>query len=330
MSENSPTGDNNSRTPSATDSNMDLTTVAIVTPAVVPYEMRNAEEYHNVILARSQQYSNGVRRYAEAVLANHLLTERLDAIQLECEQEEEKARLQLEITTAEKRKTGAKLTQINAERERIEAEGERMEAERKKVEAEIKVREKENALKQMPAIPPPIATPPAASSSAQAPSTSTNTQGPSSSEQSASQSATQSAPAAQAQAQAVQTPTQPPRNPFAQSTLNTASPSTQATTAGPSGTNSLAPSSQTPAPAVAAPQNATQPPTRFSDMVDQPGTEKYISIHIQLKMLRQQVKPKGKQNTSPFKDEAMRQISAIRIALGQLSTSGNNAHIVST
>ncbi|KUJ19648.1 GLE1-domain-containing protein [Mollisia scopiformis] len=315
MSENSPTGDKTPPLPTSANA-------IIMAPIMVPYELRNAEAVHDQMLRDSKNYSDNLRKGAEQFLTNYLLEEQLKAIKLETEAAEEKAKLQEDIILEQKRIQDAEARVLNAQRELRESERKRREAEVKAREAEVKAREAENAVKRMPAVPPRVATPPPATST----TTSANT----------TQTPVAKSPAEAATSQ----PAQPPHNPFAQVKPPTTQSSVESAATPPaSAPNPSAPAaSSTPAPPQSALQHvpipsqpsagtANQPATSFSDMVDGPETQKYISVHLQLKMLRKQVKPKGKANTSPLKDVAMKQGADIRVALGQLSIGNKNANV---
>lgn len=297
MSEHTPTGDPKSPPPENT------TTPINMLPLTIPYELRNAEAIHNAMLQESKAYHDNLRRKAEDFLAQHLLTERLKAVKLEGEQKEAKAKLERDILLQQKKAD-------EAETSLLLAAAERNEADKKKREAEIKARETENALRLTPEVPALVAKPP--------PPPAPVNPAPAAQKPAASQPATQP-PASQSQAP--------------QSQPTTQAPVAQRQTPQPISNNAVT-SASTPTPAqpvTATPSinDAAQSGRNLSDMVDLPETQRYIDIHQQLKLLRNQVKPKGKANTSPLKEQAMKLGSAIRIAIGQLSTGGKNGATVS-
>lgn len=334
MLENSPTGDT-SPPSQQEDDNTNTTTML---PLNIPYHLRNAEAVHEAMLKEAKEYHDNLRLQAEAVLAKHFLQERLGAAKVTYEVNAERVRLEKEISAVEKQ-------MVELDVSVLEAKTELQESQKKRAAAQIraqKATEEANALKSLVKASLPASTPAPAVASINQPTATPQPVSNPATEQPANRSAPQPLPTIRIQDQpgtATSGPLTPPPTAPSEPILiklnvnprpaaapgGALAPATQATSA----PLPAPPTEQaTPAPAVPA-VTVAQPVTGMTNMVDQPDTQRYVSIHAQLKRLRNQIKPKGKQNTSPLKEEAMKQGAAIRIAIGQLSGAGKNAVIVS-
>lgn len=347
MSKNPPTGDTSPPTQQDDDTKIrqDYENRKMAT-FNVPYHMRNAEEVHNAMLQEAKEYHDNLRKQAELVLAKHLLDESLAVVKWEHEQREDIIRLQTEITLEKKKIQDMGLSAL-------EAEAELKESERKTAAARIKLQvltDDVDALKKKITTPPPASTPAPAAASVNPPAATLNPVPTPATQQRhpaalpTIQVIDQPGEASQELSDPMTPPAKPPAKPtLLRPNVRPAAPSgpsaadTQATsTPQPAPPTQPAPSTQQAPSAQPAPPAPTTAKYTFegarsflSGMVDEPNTQKYVSIHMNSKRLRNQVKPKGKENTTPLKDIAMKQSSAIRIAMGQLSGVGKNSAIVS-
>ncbi|KAE8446949.1 hypothetical protein EG329_011431 [Mollisiaceae sp. DMI_Dod_QoI] len=324
----------------------------------VPYEMRNAEEVHKAMLLESKNYHDNLRKEAERVLATHMLEEHLKELKLQADHADKMAKLQCAAIAEKQRIQDAEARQLEAQAKLREAEKKKREAEIKAREAENAAKSMPPIPPRVATPPPPApkATP------VNQPTAGQQAPAKSASELSASQSATntgsvnqsQATPQAQpppnpfaqakpstqslfAQSQPSAPQPTPPslsQNPFAPKAQSAAQPAAQNPfTPATQPTPAAQPAPSQPNGQLSANQQGKQPDSEgtrplpvagFSAMVDLPETKRYIDIHLQLKMLRAQVKPKGKE-TGPLKVEAGNQGRAIRIAIGQLSAGKGNA-----
>ncbi|KAF8858636.1 GLE1-domain-containing protein [Acephala macrosclerotiorum] len=319
MSENSPKGDTSSPQPPHSNVNMDT--------ANIPYELRNAEAVHRVMLDESRTYHENLRKEAERVLAKHLLEERLRDLKLQADQAEHISKLRCEAIEQEKRKQ-------EAEARRLKAEAELQEAAQRTREAEIKKREAENAAKAMPAVPQRVSTPPPQAAPVNQPAARQPPSNPP-----ASSSAGNPPSANQPPAQTTTPQAQPPANHFTPGQPAQPTPPQAAQNNFPPKTHPAPPQTHPTLPNGQPPPNQQgHQPHPATAMVNDPDALKYASIHQALKPFRKQVKPNlrdkagerirgpdGKPIMGPLEDEASKQSRLIRAAVGQLKAAGSNA-----